>query len=162
MAGTTKCGLAIFVIYLTWNQVLADGGVTQTSRGFFTQSNIRLAGSVISELKEVGSVLRCSALCCRTGSCRSFNYDRTGRYCQLNRETKQTKPGNVLEDPRYSYYEMENLRSQVLTAGINAEQTPEEPNGTTAEPTIEDPQTYMSNVGSTDMYVVGNGKKFFF
>ncbi|XP_022101932.1 uncharacterized protein LOC110985301 [Acanthaster planci] len=64
-----------------------------------------LVGHAIRNLSGV-SLVRCSALCMRENDvqCRSFNYEETGKICQLNDARVEEFSGSLEQNSAFSYY----------------------------------------------------------
>ena len=151
MAGLVTFCLSLTIVCIGVGKLLISGDVVLASLQFSKESNVKLTGSVLSEIQAVRSPVKCAAVCRRTAFCRSFNYDKTDMYCQLNRDTKSNNPGDVFQDNKYSYYEMENQSISIdlstkepITLEPKTEQptstehtTSKEPTTTLHEPTLE-------------------------
>ena len=94
--------VALYAIYLI---SLANTGETAGEQCKVYQVPIHdkaLRGHTYQTAK-VGELFRCYVRCERDPACKSCNFKHTHEICQLNNETKETKPNDFITE-KQSYY----------------------------------------------------------
>ncbi|XP_031571451.1 uncharacterized protein LOC116305637 [Actinia tenebrosa] len=80
------------------------------NEGLFTnvENDKALVGHVIAT-HSVRSSIECAMACTSKPGCLSCNIDVSQKVCELNNETKQTKPGDLKSSPGSNYYDSESI-----------------------------------------------------
>ncbi|XP_038071289.1 uncharacterized protein LOC119740154 isoform X1 [Patiria miniata] len=101
-----KCDTNLLVSIVACVAVVACASSWQWQEATYAaQEHRALVGHSIGNHSGVTQAL-CAVLCLREGDaqCRSFNYDKTGRTCQLNGARVEEFPESLVEDFDFSYY----------------------------------------------------------
>lgn len=86
------------------NQAGATEYVWQTNDIDYPSDEMRLEGDVKWAVDNKSLVSECAAECLKRDACRSFNFVKERRLCQLSNSTHADPGANLLSDPLSSYF----------------------------------------------------------